>query len=67
MKWTLKLVAESDSGETTVHEVAILNRAEAFIKSAALGMSIEESKQIAAKRLIYPAHAAPGSPQNRQA
>jgi hypothetical protein len=48
MKWTLKLVAESDSGETTVHEVAILNRAEAFIKPAALGMSIEESKQIAA-------------------
>jgi hypothetical protein len=48
MKWTLKLVAESDSGETTVHEVAILNRMEAFIKPASLGMSIEESKQIAA-------------------
>ena len=48
MKWTLKLVAESDSGETTVHEVAILKRMEAFIKPASLGMSIEESKQIAA-------------------
>lgn len=48
MKWTLKLVAESDSGETTVHEVAILKRMEAFIKPASLGMSIEESKQITA-------------------
>jgi hypothetical protein len=48
MKWTVKFVAESDSGETTVHEVAILNRAEVFIKPAALGISIEESKQIAA-------------------
>lgn len=46
MKWTLKIVAESDSGETTVHEVAILKRMEAFIKPASLGMSIEESKQI---------------------
>jgi len=47
-KWTLELVAESDSGETTVHEVTILKRTEAFIKPAALGMSIEDSNQIAA-------------------
>jgi hypothetical protein len=47
MKWTLNLVAESDSGET-VHEVAILKRVEAFTKPVSLGMSIEESKQIAA-------------------
>jgi hypothetical protein len=31
-----------------VHQIAILTRTEAFIKPAALGMSIEESKQIAA-------------------
>ena len=31
-----------------MHEVAILNRVEAFIKPAALGMSIEESRQIVA-------------------
>ena len=48
MKWTLKLVAESDAGETTVHEVAILKRMEAFIKPESLGMNIEESKQTAA-------------------
>ena len=46
MKWALKPVAESDSGETTVHEVAFLKRIEAFIKPASLGMSIEDSKQI---------------------
>ncbi len=28
MKWTLKLVAASDSGETTVHQVASLKRME---------------------------------------
>jgi hypothetical protein len=48
MKWTLKISTESDSGETMVHEVAILKTTEAFIKPASLGMSIEESKQIAA-------------------
>jgi hypothetical protein len=48
MKWTSKLVTESDSGESTVHEVAILKSTEAFIKPASLGMCIEESKQIAA-------------------
>lgn len=48
MKWTLKLISEFDSGETIVHEVASLEREEAFIKPAGLGMSIEESKQIAA-------------------
>ena len=47
VKWTLEPVAESDSGETTVHEVAILKRMEAFIKPASLGMGIEERKQIA--------------------
>jgi hypothetical protein len=48
MKWTLKLVTEFDSGETKVHEVTSLERTDAFIKPATLGMSIEESKQIAA-------------------
>jgi len=48
MKWTLKLISEFDSGKTMVHEVASLEREEAFIKPAKLGMSIEESKQIAA-------------------
>lgn len=48
MKWTLKLISEFDSGETKVQEVASLEREEAFIKPAKLGMSIEESKQIAA-------------------
>jgi hypothetical protein len=38
MKWILRLVAESDSGETTVHEVAILRQPEAFIKPTTLGM-----------------------------
>jgi hypothetical protein len=38
MKWTLKLISEFDSGETMVHEVASLERAEAFIKPARLGM-----------------------------
>ncbi len=48
MKWTLKLIREFDSGETKVHEVASWERAQAFIKPASLGTSIEESKQIAA-------------------
>jgi hypothetical protein len=49
MKWSLRLISEFDSGETMVHEVASLERKEAFIKPARLGMSIEESKQIAAR------------------
>jgi hypothetical protein len=48
MKWTVKLISEFDSGETKVQEVASLERDEAFIKPAKLGMSIEESKLIAA-------------------
>jgi len=48
MKWTLKLITEFDSGETKVQEVTSLERTEAFIKPASLGMSIAESKQIAA-------------------
>ena len=48
MKWTLKLITELDSGETKVHNLASLERAEAFIKPASLGMNIEESKQITA-------------------
>jgi hypothetical protein len=48
MKWTLTLTTESESGETKTHEVAGWERVEAFIKPASLGMSIEESKQIAA-------------------
>jgi hypothetical protein len=44
MKWTLKLIAEFDSGNTMVHEVASLEREEAFIKPARLGMNIEESR-----------------------
>lgn len=34
MKWTLKLVTESDSGETKLHEVAEWKRTEKFIKPA---------------------------------
>lgn len=48
MKWTLKLIMEFDSGETGMHEVAGSERPEAFIKPASLGMSIKESKLIAA-------------------
>jgi len=49
MKWTLKLITERDSGESEMRELASWDRAEAFIKPAWLGMSIEESKQIAAR------------------
>jgi hypothetical protein len=31
MKWPVRLAAESDACETTMHEVAILKRTEAFI------------------------------------
>ena len=48
MKWTLKLMAEFDSGDTKVQEVASWERTEAFIKPASLGMSIQESKLITA-------------------
>jgi hypothetical protein len=48
MKWTLKLITELDSGETREHEVIRLERIEDFVKPASLGMSIDESKQIAA-------------------
>jgi hypothetical protein len=48
MNWTLKLVTEWDSGETKMHDVASWERTDAFIKPATLGMSIEESKRIAA-------------------
>jgi len=48
MKWTLNLITEFDSGEKEIHEVANWERREVFIKPASLGISIEESKQIAA-------------------
>lgn len=48
MKWTLKLVTALDSGETKVHDMASWERTDAFIKPATLGMTIEESKRIAA-------------------
>ncbi len=48
MKWTLKLITQFDSGEKKTHEVASWERTEAFIKPASLGMTVEESKQIAA-------------------
>jgi hypothetical protein len=43
----LKLITEFDSGATKLREVARLERAETFIQPASLGISIEESKQIA--------------------
>lgn len=48
MKWTLKLVTELDSGETKTQEVTSWERVGVFIKPAILGISIDESKQIAA-------------------
>ena len=48
MKWTLTLITELDSGVTKVHEVANWERTEPLIKPASLGMSIEESKRVAA-------------------
>ncbi len=39
---------ELHSGETTVRCVASLERAEAFVKPASLGLSIDESKRLAA-------------------
>lgn len=36
MKWTLKLVTESDSGKTNVREVACWERTDAFVKPASL-------------------------------
>ena len=48
MNWSLKLIAEFDSGDTKVHAIANWGRAEVFIKPADLGMSIDESKQSAA-------------------
>jgi hypothetical protein len=48
MKWTLRLITELDSGETTVQEAASLEWAEAFVKPGILGLSIDESKRIAA-------------------
>lgn len=48
MRWTLKLNVESDSGEAKTHEVARWERAEVFIKTASLGLSLEEGKQFAA-------------------
>jgi hypothetical protein len=56
MKWTLKLISEFDSGETKAQEVASSERDEGFIKPARLGMSIEESKLIAASiqaRMVF--------------
>ncbi|MDE3180971.1 MAG: ISKra4 family transposase [Acidobacteriota bacterium] len=44
----MKLITEFDSGETAMHDVAGWKRPEAFIKPASLGMSIKESKEIAA-------------------
>jgi hypothetical protein len=48
MKWTLKLVTESDSGETKVQDVAEWERKDKSAKPAHLGLTIEENKQIAA-------------------
>ncbi|MDE3178338.1 MAG: hypothetical protein KGM47_01655 [Acidobacteriota bacterium] len=41
-------ITELDSGETVMYEVASWKQPEAFIKPASLGISIEESKPIAA-------------------
>lgn len=49
MQWTLKLITGFDFGEREMHEVAIWERAETFIKPASLGMSIGESKPMVAR------------------
>jgi hypothetical protein len=48
MRWSLKLSVELETGETNTYEVAQVDREEAFIAPASLGLSITESKQILA-------------------
>jgi hypothetical protein len=48
MRWSLKLSMELETRQTDTYEVAQVDREEAFIAPASLGLSITESKQILA-------------------